>query len=101
MPYQGSFVALITPFRNGEVDEGQLRMLVDFQIENGTNGLVPCGTTGEAATMTEEELVVSPYYNKPTPEGIYQHYKAIVDATDLPLVVYNVPGRTSGNVLPE
>jgi 4-hydroxy-tetrahydrodipicolinate synthase len=146
MPYQGSFVALITPFRDGEVDEGQVRKLVDFQIENGTNGIVPCGTTGEAATMTEEEqfrvievvidqangrvpiiagtgtndtrktikytkhakelgadaaLVVSPYYNKPTPEGLYQHYRAIVEATDLPLVVYNVPGRTAGNVLPE
>ena len=146
MPYQGSFVALITPFRDGEVDEGQLRKLVDFQIESGTNGLVPCGTTGEAATMTEEEqfrvievvidqangrvpivagtgtndtrktvkytkhakelgadaaLVVSPYYNKPTPEGLYLHYRAIIEATDLPLVVYNVPGRTAGNVLPE
>lgn len=146
MTYSGSFVAMITPFRNGEVDEAGLRKLVDFQIENGTNGLVPCGTTGEAATMSEDEqfrvievvvqhtagrvpvvagtgtndtaktisftkrakavgangaLIVTPYYNKPTQEGLYQHFMAIADATDLPIMLYNVPGRTSVNMLPE
>ena len=143
MPYQGSLVALITPFTNGEVDEKQLRELVDFQIEGGTNGLVPCGTTGEATTMDDAEwakvvsvvvdqargrvpvmagtgtndtrktvkltkkakelgadaaLVVTPYYNKPTPEGVYLHFKAIADAVDLPMVLYNIPGRTGSNV---
>jgi 4-hydroxy-tetrahydrodipicolinate synthase len=143
MPYRGSLVALITPFTNGEVDEKQLRELVDFQIDGGTNGLVPCGTTGEATTMDDAEwarvvsvvvdqargrvpvmagtgtndtrktvkltkkakelgadaaLVVTPYYNKPTPEGVYLHFKAIADAVDLPLVLYNIPGRTGSNV---
>jgi 4-hydroxy-tetrahydrodipicolinate synthase len=146
MTYAGSYVALITPFRNGDVDETRLRELVDFQIKGGTNGLVPCGTTGEAATMSDEEvdrvvaivvdqargrvpvmagtgsndtaktikytrhakelgadaaLIVTPYYNKPTPEGVYQHFKAIGQACDLPQVLYNIPGRTGSNVLPE
>ncbi len=146
MTYSGSFVAMITPFKNGEVDEAGLRKLVDFQIDNGTNGLVPCGTTGEAATMSEDEqfrvieivvqhtagrvpvvagtgtndtaktigftkrakavgangaLIVTPYYNKPTQEGLFQHFMAIADATDLPIMLYNVPGRTSVNMLPE
>ncbi len=135
----GAFTALITPFRNGEIDERGLRDLVEFQIDSGIDGLVPCGTTGESATMTEQEhafvietvvdqtagrvpviagtgtnntrltiertrhalhvgataaLVVVPYYNKPTQEGLIAHYTAIADAVDLPLVLYNVPGRT-------
>ncbi|MBM4418282.1 MAG: 4-hydroxy-tetrahydrodipicolinate synthase [Chloroflexi bacterium] len=146
MSYAGSYVALITPFVDGRVEEKQLRHLVDFQIDGGTNGIVPCGTTGEAATMSEEEqfrvievvidqargrvpiiagtgtndtaktikytkhakdlganaaLIVSPYYNKPTPEGLFQHYRAITDACDLPVVLYNVPGRTASNMAPE
>lgn len=135
----GAFTALITPFRNGEIDFPQLRELVEFQIAGGIDGLVPCGTTGESATMTEHEhaqviesvieqaagrvpviagtgtnntrvtiertrhalhagataaLVVVPYYNKPTQEGLLAHYTAIAEAVDLPLVLYNVPGRT-------
>lgn len=135
----GAFTALITPFRNGEIDERALRELVEFQIGSGIDGLVPCGTTGESATMTEAEhafvietvieqtagrvpviagtgtnntcatiertrhalhagataaLVVVPYYNKPTQEGLLAHYTAIAEAVDLPLVLYNVPGRT-------
>jgi 4-hydroxy-tetrahydrodipicolinate synthase len=135
----GAFTALITPFRNGEIDQHALRELVEFQIAGGIDGLVPCGTTGESATMTEREhalvietvteqaagripviagtgtnntrltiectrhaqhagataaLVVVPYYNKPTQEGLIAHYTAIAEATDLPLVLYNVPGRT-------
>ncbi len=135
----GAFTALITPFRNGEIDEPALRALVEFQIGSGIDGLVPCGTTGESATLTEREhafvietvidqaagrvpvvagtgtnntrvtiertrhamhagawaaLVVVPYYNKPTQEGLMAHYTAIAEAVDLPLVLYNVPGRT-------
>jgi len=142
----GSLVALVTPFVEGAVDEEGLRGLVRFHLDNGTDGLVPCGTTGEAATLTVEEfdlvvgivvkevggripvvagtgtnstattvertlrskalgvdaaLVVTPYYNKPTQEGLYQHYKAVAEAARMPLVVYNVPGRTSGNILPK
>jgi len=144
--FAGSYTALITPFRNGEIDESGLRCLVDFQIEGGISGLVPCGTTGESATMTIAEhnrvvdivigqvggrvpvitgtgsndtqcaiehtlhaarsgadaaLVVVPYYNKPTQEGMYRHFAAIADATDLPLILYNVPGRTGVNLAPE
>lgn len=135
----GTFTALITPFRNGAIDVPALRSLVDRQIDAGIDGLVPCGTTGESATMTEREhaqvidividqvdgrvpviagtgsndtrttiertrhaqrsgataaLVVVPYYNKPTQAGLIAHYTAIADAVDLPLVLYNVPGRT-------
>jgi 4-hydroxy-tetrahydrodipicolinate synthase len=142
----GAFTALITPFRNGTVDEPALRSLVDFQIGGGIDGLVPCGTTGEAATMTDAErdrvisivveqaagrvpvlagtgsngtattieqtararalgvdgaLIVTPYYNKPTQEGLYAHFTAIADAVDLPIILYNVPGRTGVNLLPE
>ena len=144
--FRGSFVAIVTPFRQGKVDEDALRGLVQFHLENGTNGLVPCGTTGEAATMTGAEfdqvvgavvdevggrvpvvagtgtndtvatverskraselgvdavLVVTPYYNKPTQEGLVQHYQAVVRGAALPVVIYNVPGRTCGNILPE
>lgn len=136
-------VALITPFHNGKVDEKTLRSLVDWQIEEGTQVLVPCGTTGEAPTLSYEEhekiisivveqakgrvpvlagagsnatenaikltrqakkagaqgtLQVTPYYNKPTQEGLYQHFKAIAEAVDLPMVLYNVPGRTAVNM---
>ncbi|MBI4322164.1 MAG: 4-hydroxy-tetrahydrodipicolinate synthase [Chloroflexi bacterium] len=144
--FNGSFVALITPFRDGRVDEKALRELVEFQIAGGTNGLVPCGTTGESATMTEAEdelviktvvetargrvpvvagtgsndtrkaieytrmaqrvgadgaLLVTPYYNKPTQEGLFLHFQAVARATGLPLILYNVPGRTSVNLLPD
>jgi len=137
---KGSIVALITPFRDGKVDEKAYQNLVAWQIKEGTHGLVPCGTTGESPTLTHEEhkrvvelcievakgskvpviagtgsnstaeaidftkhakkagadacLVVSPYYNKPTQEGLYQHFKAISDAVDLPIIVYNIPPRS-------
>jgi 4-hydroxy-tetrahydrodipicolinate synthase len=144
--FTGAFTALITPFRDGEIDEPGLRSLVEFQIRGGIDGLVPCGTTGESVTMTDFEhdrvieividqaagrvpviagtgtnntratiehtryaraagaagaLVVVPYYNKPTQEGMFRHYAAIAEATDLPLVLYNVPGRTGVNMTPE
>ncbi len=144
--FSGCLVAMITPFRDGKIDEPGLRRLVDFHLENGTDGLVPCGTTGESVSMTEEEqlrvieivvetvnkripviagtgtnstaktikmtrkakevgadaaLVVTPYYNKPTQQGLYLHFEAIAKETDLPLVLYNVPSRTSVNMLPE
>jgi 4-hydroxy-tetrahydrodipicolinate synthase len=142
----GAFTALITPFRNGEIDERALRELVEFQIGSGIDGLVPCGTTGESTTMTEREhalvietvidqtagrvpviagtgtnntrvtidrtrhalhagataaLVVVPDYNKPTQEGLIAHYTAIAEAVDLPLVLYNVPGRTGITMHPQ
>lgn len=141
--FAGTATALITPFKNdGSIDEEGLRRLVDFQEENGVNVLVPCGSTGESATLSHEEhvrvisividqakkarilagagsnatseaiflskaaadlgadglLSISPYYNKPTQEGIYQHFKAISEAVDIPLVIYNVPGRTGSNI---
>lgn len=147
--FEGSMVALVTPFKNGKVDEGALRNLVDWHIAEGTDALVPCGTTGESATLNYEEhdrvirivveqvkgrvpvlagtgsnstaeaieitrhakengadgsLQVTPYYNKPTQEGLYLHFKAIAEAPDLedlPMVLYNVPGRTAINMLPE
>lgn len=144
--FEGTATALITPFKDdGTVDEECLRRLVDFQEENGVNVLVPCGSTGESATLSHEEhikvikividqakkakilagagsnctseavclskksadlgadgiLSISPYYNKPTQEGIFQHFKAISEAIDLPLVVYNVPGRTGSNMTAE
>jgi 4-hydroxy-tetrahydrodipicolinate synthase len=137
--FKGSIVALITPFRNGEVDRDAFQRLVEWQIEEGTDGLVPVGTTGESPTLTHDEhklvvqlcveaaagrvpviagtgsnntaealalakhakavgadgqLVVTPYYNKPTQEGLYRHYKAINDAVDLPIVIYNIPPRS-------
>jgi len=144
--FKGSIVAIVTPFKDGKVDEDAYRELIEFQIENGTSAIVPCGTTGESATLNMEEharvieiaveavnrrvpviagtggnstheaidltahakkvgadatLQVTPYYNKPTQEGLYQHFKAIAEAVSLPQVLYNVPGRTSVNMLPE
>jgi 4-hydroxy-tetrahydrodipicolinate synthase len=144
--FKGSIVAIVTPFSNGAVDEKKLRELVDFQIENGTDAIVACGTTGESSTLDNEEhlnvirivfgqankrvpviagtgsnstaeaieltkkakeigvagvLLVTPYYNKPTQEGLYRHYTAIADAVDIPQILYNVPGRTGVNLLPE
>ncbi len=145
--FQGCGTALVTPFKiNGQLDEDALKKLVDFQIEEGIDFLVPCGTTGESATLSLAEhlrvveivvkqanskvpilagaggyntakvidmakrvadlgvdglLSVTPYYNKPTQEGLYQHYKAIAEVVDIPIVVYNVPGRTSTNLLPD
>ena len=141
--FGGTATALITPFKDdGSVDEGGLRRLVDFQEENGANVLIPCGSTGESATLSHEEhirvveivrdqakhakiiagagsnstaeavylskaaadlgcdgiLSISPYYNKPTQEGIYLHFKAISEAIDIPLIIYNVPGRTGSNI---
>jgi 4-hydroxy-tetrahydrodipicolinate synthase len=142
----GCYTALITPFRDGQIDEPALRALVERQIAGGVAGLVPCGTTGEAPALSATEwdrvvatvvetgagqttviagtgsnstsnsiertrrarelgadgaLVVTPYYNKPTQEGLYRHFAAIAEAVDLPIVLYNVPGRTSVNMLPE
>jgi len=142
--FSGSMTALITPFHaDGEIDEAALERLVEFQIANGTSALVPCGSTGESATMSHAEhlrvikrviaiaagrlpviagtgsnstreaesltreakaagadaaLLISPYYNKPTQEGIYQHYKRIAEATGMPLIVYNIPGRTGSKI---
>jgi 4-hydroxy-tetrahydrodipicolinate synthase len=144
--FKGSIVALVTPFKGGKIDEDAYRELIEDQIEHGTSALVPCGTTGESATLTMKEhkrvikvaikaarkripviagtggnsteeaielteyakkmgaeatLQVTPYYNKPTQEGLYLHFKAIAKAVPLPQVLYNVPGRTSVNMLPE
>ncbi|MBI4549630.1 MAG: 4-hydroxy-tetrahydrodipicolinate synthase [Candidatus Omnitrophica bacterium] len=146
MKFEGSMVALVTPLRNGKVDEAAFRKLIDWQIEQGTDAIVPCGTTGESATLTHEEhrrlmalavehaggrvpvicgagsnsteeglgliqhakkvkadgvLVVNPYYNKPTQEGLYRHYEYLATKVDIPFVVYNIPGRTGINMAPE
>jgi 4-hydroxy-tetrahydrodipicolinate synthase len=143
--FEGVLTALVTPFRDGEVDESALRALVEMQIEAGIDGLVPCGSTGESATLTHAEhrrvveivvqatrgrvpvvagtgsnntreaieltlhakeagadgaLLISPYYNKPTQEGIVRHFAEIASRTSFPLVPYNIPGRTASNVLP-
>jgi 4-hydroxy-tetrahydrodipicolinate synthase len=143
--FTGSIVAIVTPFRNGKVDERALGDLIEFQIAHGTAGIVPCGTTGESATLSHGEhdrvvaltveavkrrvpviagtgsnstdeaialtkhakqagadgaLLITPYYNKPTQEGLFRHYKAVAEAVDLPLVLYNIPGRTGVNLLP-
>ena len=145
MQYVGAYTALVTPFKNGKVDEERYREFIEWQIAEGIDGLVPCGTTGESATLTHQEheeviricidqvkkrvpviagagsnntaeairltkfakeagadaaLHITPYYNKPTQQGLYAHFKAINDAVDLPLIVYNVPGRTSLNIAP-
>ena len=144
--FQGVFVAIVTPFKNGKIDEEALRGLIDFQIAGGVDGIVPCGTTGESATLNHEEhdqviriavdackgkasvlagtgsnstqeaiqlsrnaknagadglLQITPYYNKPNQEGLYHHFSSIADAVDLPIVLYNVPSRTSVNMVPE
>jgi 4-hydroxy-tetrahydrodipicolinate synthase len=144
--FSGALSALITPFRDGEVDEKAFRDLIEWQIQAGVDGIVPCGSTGESATLSHDEhekvieitvnqargrvpvvagtgsnataeairltaharrvgadgvLMISPYYNKPTQEGIYQHYKAVAAAVDIPIVVYNIPGRTGSNIAPE
>jgi 4-hydroxy-tetrahydrodipicolinate synthase len=144
--FTGAFTALVTPFKDGEIDEEALRRLIEFQVDNGIDGLVPCGTTGESATLSHEEhnriidiaietakgrvpviagtgsnstvetltltkhakeagadaaLLISPYYNKPSQEGIYEHYRRVAEEVDLPLIVYNVPSRTALNMLPE
>lgn len=144
--FTGSITALVTPFRDGKVDEAALRGLIDFQLENGINGVVPCGTTGESATLNYEEhdhvievvidavagrvpviagtgsnstsetiqltaharkagadaaLLIAPYYNKPTQQGLYEHYRRVAEEVDIPIILYNVPGRTGVNLLPE
>ena len=143
---KGSLVALITPFKNGQLDKESLKNLIDFHVENGTDGIVVAGTTGESATLTYTEhetlielaveyadkripiiagtganatheaialtsfaekvgadasLQIVPYYNKPTQEGIYQHFKAIAEETNIPLILYNIPSRTGTDMLPE
>ncbi len=143
--FKGAITALVTPFKNGEVDEDAFRDLIEFQIEKGIDALVPCGTTGESATLSHDEhkrvvkiameavrkrvpviagagsnstaealdlvkhakevgadaaLLVTPYYNKPTQEGLYQHYKKLAEETKFPLVPYNVPSRTGSNLEP-
>lgn len=144
--FEGSMVAIVTPFKNGKVDEKKLRDLIEFHIKNGTSGIVPCGTTGESATLSFEEhdrvieitidqvrkripviagtgsnsteeaimltshaaragadasLQVSPYYNRPTQKGLYEHFKAIAQAVDIPIILYNIASRTGVNIEPE
>lgn len=143
--FKGSMVAIVTPFRNGKVDERALGDLVEFHIKSGTDVIIPCGTTGESATLSHEEhhrvieiviqaanrrcpviagagsnstdetldltrfakktgadgvLLITPYYNKPTQEGLFQHFKKVAESVDIPIVLYNVPGRTGVNMLP-
>ena len=143
--FSGSIVAIVTPFRNGKVDEKALGDLIEWHIRQGTNAIVPCGTTGESATLDYKEhyrviqftvravkgrvpviagtganatdetimitkeakkagadgaLLVSPYYNKPTQEGLYRHYRKVAESVRIPIVLYNVPGRTAVNMLP-
>lgn len=143
--FEGSMVAIVTPFKNGKVDEKALRALIEFQIAGGTEGIVPCGTTGESATLSHAEhddvisiavdackgrakvlagtgsnstseaielthnaekagadgaLLITPYYNKPSQDGLYLHFSTLAKETDLPIILYNVPGRTSVNMLP-
>lgn len=144
--FKGSIVAIVTPFRNGKVDEKKLRELIEFQVKNGTSGIVPCGTTGESATLTFDEhekvieitieqvnkripviagtgsnsteeaimltrqassagadasLQVSPYYNRPTQEGLYRHFKAVSQSVKIPIILYNIASRTGVNIEPE
>lgn len=144
--FAGLAVAIVTPFKDGKLDMDRLKEQVEFQIESGTNCLVPCGTTGESPTLSHPEhervisetiqiaagrikvmagtgsnstdeaisltkwaakegadatLQVAPYYNKPTQEGMFQHYKAIAEAIEIPICVYNIPGRTGKNIEPE
>ena len=144
--FKGSIVAIVTPFKNNKIDEKKLRQLIDFQIKNGTSGIVPCGTTGESATLSFDEhesviqiaidqarrrvpviagtgsnsteeaimltkqvasagadasLQVSPYYNRPTQKGLYEHFKAIAQSVKIPIILYNIAGRTGVNIEPE
>ncbi len=144
--FAGVTVALVTPFKGGDIDWDDLRRLVDWHVEQGTDGLAPAGTTGESPTLDHDEherviavvaeqargrikvmagtgsnstreairltkaakkagadgaLMVGPYYNKPTQEGYYRHFAAVAEAVDLPIVLYNIPGRTGSNILPE
>ena len=144
--FKGSMIPIVTPFKDGKIDEDGFQNLIEFHIKSGTDAIVPCGTTGESATLTHKEheqlvdisirtaknrvpviagtgsnstdeaiklttyaqkagadgaLLITPYYNKPTQEGLYQHYKDIAVKTDIPLILYNVPGRTGVNMLPE
>jgi len=144
--FNGSITALVTPFKNGQVDEEKLKELIEFQIKNGTSGIVPCGTTGESATLSTAEhervieiaiekvnkripviagtgsnstaeainltkhaaasgadasLQVSPYYNRPTQKGLYEHFKAVAGAVDIPIILYNIASRTGVNIEPE
>src|SRR6266851_411856 len=108
--FTGSLVALITPFKNGSVDEKGFEKFVAWQIKEGTDGLVPCGTTGESPTLSYDEhkrvidicidaaKLVVPYYNKPTQEGLFQHFKTVAEAVDIPILLYNVPPRTGGDM---
>jgi len=144
--FKGAYVAIVTPFADGRIDERGLQDRVAFQVVNGTHGIVPCGTTGESATLSHEEhhkvveltiktvngrvpvlagsgsnsaaetieltkhakaagadgsLIITPYYNRPSQEGLYQHFKAVAEAVDIPIIMYNVPSRTGVNMLPE
>ena len=144
--FGGAIVAIVTPFRSGKVDEQALRKLIEEQIAAGTDGIAPCGTTGESTTLSHEEhdrvieitidaakkripviagtgsnstaealrltrhaweagadgaLLVCPYYNRPTQEGLYQHYRTIAEEIPIPIIIYNIPGRTGTNLLPE
>jgi 4-hydroxy-tetrahydrodipicolinate synthase len=144
--FTGSIVALVTPFKNGEVDYEKLKELVEFHVREGTNAIVPCGTTGESPTLSHAEhekiisevvqkvqgripviagtgsnntkealkltryaskagadgaLVITPYYNKPTQEGLYRHFKILAEEADIPIVLYNVPSRTGVSTSPE
>ena len=146
MDLKGIYTALVTPFKDGKLDEKAFRNLIEFQLKGGVNGVVPCGTTGEAPTLSYEEhekvieltvkyvnnkvpviagtgsnstqeaieltegakklgadfcLLTTPYYNKPSQEGLYQHFKAIAEAVNIPLILYNIPGRTGINMTPE
>ncbi len=144
--FTGSIVALVTPFKDGVVDYDKLEELVEYHVENGTNAIIPCGTTGESPTLTHKEhgevvekvigkangripviagtgsnntseamsltkhakktgadgsLIITPYYNKPTQQGLYEHYKAILEDVDIPIIIYNVPSRTGVSITPE
>jgi len=144
--FHGSIVAIVTPFKNDKVDEKTFQDLIEFQIKNGTHGIVPCGTTGESPTLSTEEherviglcieavkgrvpviagtgsnstaeavvltkhaaragadasLQVSPYYNRPTQEGLYRHFKTIAESVDIPIILYNIQGRTAVNIEPQ
>ena len=142
-PFQGSFVALVTPFRNGRLDEAKVRELVELHASHGTDGIVPCGTTGESPTLSHDEhkrvvevvieaargrlkvvagtgsnstaeaidltrhaervgaagaLIVNPYYNRPTQEGLYRHFRAVAESVAIPILIYNIQSRTAVNV---